>query len=424
MTKSLRYFFMFLCMLCSTATFATDNLITEQIMINIDKAGTLRSMVSEAKKNKITNLKLSGELNVDDFKFVRELAGCYNDAGQRYDGNLQHIDLGDVRFIGDGELTVSIYDNSPYIHNGSDIATFTNNTIGRYLFMGLDKMQSIVLPEGLSSIDFFAFCGCTSLVSISLPKSLTSIDSSAFAYCTSLASISLPEGLVSIGSYVFGGCTNLASITLPNSLISIGTNAFKRCPNLKYISLPKSMTSIGEYAFSSSGITSISLPKGLKEIDTSAFLGCTITSVSLPEGLTSIAALAFHGCVNLKSISLPSSITSIGSSCFEGCTGLASIYMYAEQLPTMTGDVFSGCDADNCILYVPKGTMDMYRQSDFGYFKNIVELDATGINNPETSINFKEVYRYATNGRRLLTPTKGINVVKYSNGIVKKELVK
>lgn len=86
--------------------------------------------------------------------------------------------------------------------------------------------------------------------------------------------------------------------------------------------------------------------------------------------------------------------------------------------------VFENCDADNCILYVPNGTIDMYRQSDFGYFKNIVELDATGINNPAASTNLKEVYRYTTNGRRILTPTKGINVVKYSNGMVKKELVK
>lgn len=107
-----------------------------------------------------------------------------------------------------------------------------------------------------------------------------------------------------------------------------------------------------------------------------------------------------------------------------GCKGLASIYMYAEQLPTMGYTVFENCDADNCILYVPNGTIDMYRQSDFGYFKNIVELDATGINNTAASTNLKEVYRYTTNGRRLLTPTKGINIVKYSNGMVKKELVK
>ena len=129
-------------------------------------------------------------------------------------------------------------------------------------------------------------------------------------------------------------------------------------------------------------------------------------------------------CSSLTNVSLPSGINSLGEYCFLGCKGLASIYMYAEKLPTMGNMVFENCDADNCILYVPKGTIDMYRQSDFGFFKNIVELDATGINNPAASTNLKEVYRYTTNGRRLPTPTKGINVIKYSNGMVKKELVK
>ena len=70
--------------------------------------------------------------------------------------------------------------------------------------------------------------------------------------------------------------------------------------------------------------------------------------------------------------------------------------------------------------------IDFYTSSktQFGYFKNILELDATGINNPMTSTNLKEVSRYTVNGKRLTTPTKGINVVKYSNGMVKKELVK
>lgn len=132
---------------------------------------------------------------------------------------------------------------------------------------------------------------------------------------------------------------------------------------------------------------------------------------------------SYSGDIDIPA-NITSGINSLGYSCFSGCKGLASVYVYAEQLPTMGYTVFENCDADNCILYVPKGTIDMYRQSDFGYFKNIVELDATGINNPAVSTNLKEVYRYTTNGRRILTPTKGINVVKYSNGMVKKELVK
>ena len=130
-------------------------------------------------------------------------------------------------------------------------------------------------------------------------------------------------------------------------------------------------------------------------------------------------------CVNLKSVSLPTCVASLGQGCFYRCTGLASVYMYAEHLPTMLGyNVFGGCDADNCILYVPKGTMDMYRQSSaFGYFKNIVEFDATGIDKVTISADAKEMSRYSVNGQRLSAPTKGLNIVKYSDGSVKKVAV-
>ena len=215
--------------------------------------------------------------------------------------------------------------------------------------------------------------------------------------------VSLAEGITSLGVCCFSDCSSLTSIDLPSGINSLGYSCFSGCSSLKSIDLP-------------SGITSLEL---------GCFSDCSsLTSIELPSGITSLGDWCFLGCSSLKSINLPESINSLGSSCFSGCKGLASVYVYAEQLPTMGYTVFENCDADNCILYVPKGTIDMYRQSDFGYFKNIVELDATGINNPAASTNLKEVYRYTTNGRRLLTPTKGINVVKYSNGMVKKELVK
>ena len=86
-------------------------------------------------------------------------------------------------------------------------------------------------------------------------------------------------------------------------------------------------------------------------------------------------------------------------------------------------NVFFGCDAKNCTVYVPKGTYDAYKSSEFGYFEKIVEFDATGIDKVTTSTNAKEVSRYSANGQRLSTPTKGLNIVKYSDGSVKKVAV-
>ena len=145
--------------------------------------------------------------------------------------------------------------------------------------------------------------------------------------------------------------------------------------------------------------------------------------MTLPAGVTEIGDYAFKGCSGLTSLTIPSSCTSIGNSAFAGCSGLTSIYAYLEKIPELGSNVFTGCDAKNCILYVPTGTYDDYLVSDFGYFENIVEFDATGIDKVAISTNAKEVSRYSANGQRLSAPAKGLNIVKYSDGSVKKVVV-
>lgn len=110
-------------------------------------------------------------------------------------------------------------------------------------------------------------------------------------------------------------------------------------------------------------------------------------------------------------------------SIFDGCSGLTSIYVYAEKVPRIGRYAFEGCASRKCTLYVPKGTYDNYRLSEFGYFENIVEFDATGIDKTTTSTDVEEVSRYSPNGQRLVGPTKGLNIVKYSDGSVKKVAV-
>ena len=118
-------------------------------------------------------------------------------------------------------------------------------------------------------------------------------------------------------------------------------------------------------------------------------------------------------------------MTKIENFAFKDCNSLKSIYVYAEEIPCITEDVFEGCDSKNCTVYVPRGTYDAYLVSDFGYFKNIVEFDATtSIHNTVATPEAQEAARYAVNGQRLTAPIKGINLVKYSDGTVKKEFVK
>ena len=297
---------------------ADDGLITKQITIKLDEAGTLPHRISTSKKYLITNLKIVGEINGTDWCLIREMAGRnYN--REETDGKLSILDLSDAKIVEGG---------SNYI-----CGTDTSN----------DKL-------GIS-----AFEGCSSLTSLTIPSSVTSIGSVAFAY-SGLTSLTIPSGVTSIGESTFYGCSGLINLTIPSSVTSIGNQAFS-------------------------------------------------------------------GCSGLTSLTIPSGVTSIGRSAFSGCSGLTSIYVYLEKLPELGTYIFSGCDANNCKVYVPTGTYDDYLVSEFGYFENIVEFDATGIDKVTTSTDAKELSRYSVNGQRLSAPARGLNIVKYSDGSVKKVAV-
>lgn len=64
-------------LLGSTAILAADDgLITKQITLKLDEAGTLPNKIAVSRKNLITNLKIVGKINGTDLKFIREMAGC------------------------------------------------------------------------------------------------------------------------------------------------------------------------------------------------------------------------------------------------------------------------------------------------------------------------------------------------------------
>ena len=310
---------------CLSIQAANDDLITKQITIKLDEAGTLPDKISESQKNLITNLKIVGKINGTDLKFIREMAGC-DVNGKETDGKLSILDLSDAKIVEGG---------SAYYSDRDDGFIYTSN----------DKL----------------------------------------------------------GDYVFNDCYGLTSLTLPSSVTKIGCYALLNCIGLTSLTLPSSVTEIGE----------------------GAFLNCRgLTNFTIPSGVTSIGHGAFFCCYGLISLTIPSSVTAIGSRAFNDCSGLTSIYAYMEKLPETGSNLFLGCDEKKCTVYVPKGTYDDYFVSEFGFFSHIVEFDATGIDKTTTSTDVEEVSRYSLNGQRLVGPTKGLNIVKYSDGTVRKVVVK
>ena len=380
-------------LLGSTAILASDDgLITRQITLKLDEAGTLPNGIGN-QKYLITNLKIVGKINGTDLKFIREMAGRdFN--REKTDGKLSILDLSDAKIVEGG---------SPYTWNKYGDNEYTSNDkLGDYAFEGCSELTSLTIPSSVTSIGDMAFAGCWMLTSLTIPSSVTSISWYAFSGCSGLTSLTIPSSVTSIGNSAFSGCSGLTSLTIPSGVTSIGYKTFYGC----------------------SGLTSLTIPSSVTEIGESAFEGCSgLTSLTIPSSVTSIGDGAFSGCSGLTSLTIPSSVTSIGGYAFYGCSGLTSIYVYPENLPELGTYIFNRCDAKNCTVYVPKGTYDDYKLSKFGYFEKIVEFDASGIDKVTTSTNAKEVSRYSANGQRLSAPAKGLNIVKYSDGSVKKVVV-
>ena len=266
-----------------------------------------------------------------------------------------------------------------------------------------NKVEYIVIPDGVTGIGDRAFLDCYSLRKITIPESVTSIGEDAFWGCTSLIGITIPDNMKSIGARAFFRCRSLRSITIPGSVTSIGEDAFLWCSSLNSVVLPghfadsgldrlrfprncKIYRSVAEAQKSKAemarlealkiaaaaqrlslsddcktviGVTDrekvkkIELPSNVTAIGDRAFWNCiSLRSIMIPDNVTSIGEDAFTHCSSLWSITIPSGMTSIGKNAFSGCSSLKNITI-PDSVIHIGKDAFARCDSLTGII-LPK----------------------------------------------------------------------
>jgi hypothetical protein len=323
--------------------------------------------------------------------------------------------------------------------------------IGSNAFSGFG-IKNIVLPDGLEEIGKKAFYQCANISEVSFPNTMQFIGESAFSE-TGLTQVSLPSTISKLGRWafsnngslkkvlynvkdgmgmgIFSGCDNLVEAVVGSDVKILPPHCFGSCDSLKIVQLGESVERISESSFEACGnLESIDFPESLRFIEKSAFEDCKrLKEIKLPEGLLSVGGGrtdgAFSYCSALYRVELPSTLREIGYWAFRSDGIMEVVSHITTPFPIDYYDFGSTCPGSGT-LTVPRGTKELYQQTEgWKSFRNIIEdgnVDDNAIEGiiPESAmpVTFYNIAGGKTKG------VSGLNIISYSDGTVKKVIMK
>ncbi len=252
--------------------------------------------------------------------------------------NLSEIDFGDNSSI--GTIQAHALQSMPGLRT-IDLRGTSLTDVGNYSFMHCRSLESVLLPDTVSSIGRFAFYGCTSLDEIMVPSSVDHIGRCAFMTTREpliyMAADSLPPNLEQFWDWGVGNVYLGITGSATSGDWTYGTTSAGKVVILKYSGNDENIDlnsltfgeiiSIGYRAFSYSGIKSITLPSSLITIQSEAFYSCSLETIVIPSNVTDIGRDAF-------------TYASIGSVDLSGASSLRKIeagaFSYTPQLSSFT----------------------------------------------------------------------------------------
>jgi len=294
-----------------------------------------------------------------------------------------------VRYVGSDQVIVV-----PTTVQGFPVTKIGNRCFASLVLGGV---QSVVIPEGIRSIEKEAFDGCRNLTNVVLPNSLTNIATRAFASCFKLPRITIPEGVKTLGTEAFYFCNGLEEIhvspsntefsgrdgvlfnkeqtillqypagrnqthySIPDTVIRVESSAFLDSSKLQTLSIPKSVAEVGY----GSGSTPFLIMKNLTHfivdpanphyMDVDGVLcakepptvlrfpeASPLRHFAIPQGTTVILPWAFARGAGLASVFVPDSVTQIDDFAFSECGGLSTVD-FGKGLRNIGHSAFASC---------------------------------------------------------------------------------
>jgi len=250
-----------------------------------------------------------------------------------------------------------------------------------------------------------------------------------------------------IGESAFGCCTALTTISLPDGIIYLGNGAFSGC-GITEAEVPGSIKKLGSIFTNSTSLKNVVLNEGIEELYCSFKFCYELSNVHLPNSLKYLrgdimSGGVFTGCYSLASITLPDSLLSIGPNTFSDVPLREVIsknptppdFVEDNVYPLADQEYFSDNTYQNATLKIPVGTKELYMNSGWRNFKNIVEVDFSGIDDvvvdepervdgPVSVYNLQGVKVYSGHEEQFYSLPAGLYIIRHADGTSQKRLVR
>lgn len=229
---------------------------------------------------------------------------------------------------------------SQNIFNGLDICSKIRIgdavlTLQQYMCKNLNKLETITIPNTVTSIGKECFYYCYSLKSMVYPV-VNYINQSTFYGCKSLESIIIPSGVRYTSNTCFWGCRSLDYVVIPGTISSITKNSFQQCTGLKGVTLLDGITSIGQYSFDVCGLEKIVIPASVTSISSYAFQNNYHLKTVIFEASTYIDASTFRACYYIEEFKVIGNIPSFSSGSLGDVSILKFDFSNVTSVPVFT----------------------------------------------------------------------------------------
>lgn len=424
----MRHKFLYACILAllavhiSNAQTFTDNGITYEI-INANDEGAV-AVISSATSAYTGSLTIPSEVNYENATYkvtkikslgnspelysvsvpasIIEVVGnafenCIGLKELRLEDGDQKISLGYLKYVPSG-FGKGTFRNCPLknLYIGRKMTYEGGNAYGYGPFCQNPNLEKIEFGDNISYIDDYLCFDCPGLTDVVIPNGVTGIGGLAFCH-TSLINLKIPSSVTEIGTRAFDEISTLKTLDIEKSLIPLTIrqgesnylSMFIRC-NLDYLFIGREIIGAKQYyplGVYTSDNSAIEVGNGVRYIRDHS-----VSITSLPD--------------RTQKLILGEDVSVIGSGNFENCGAKLTSIICKSELPPVVMDpstMLSKVDVNNCTLYVPKHSVDLYKAD--AYWKKFFIVEE--INNDVSALDDSAIHRI------YLQPSEHINLSQY-----------